>query len=211
MDAQMSDIPQDGEIDKLMIFRNYPLDLQDRKLTKTPGTLGAIMVIGQAIPDFGNFTDLENVYGLNEIAPANGVVPHKMKNVVLNGLGNNTDNKDINCLTLINLGNDGHEFDDIEVIESQDDGIEIFGGSVNMSNITISNAHDDYFDTDYGHSGTIDGLKLYQSSRYKGKSLIECGNKKGSTTTIFKNVTFNDNFDVSSYVNNGSDKNFNIK
>ena len=98
----------------------------------------------------------------------------------------------------------------IVLIESEDDGIEIFGGSVNMSNITVSNAHDDYFDTDHGHSGTIDGLKLYQSSRYKGKSLIECGNTKGTTTTTFKNVTFND-FDVSGYVNNSDDKNFNIK
>ena len=80
-----------------------------------------------------------------------------------------------------------------------------------MSNITISNAHDDYFDTDYGHTGIIDGLKLYQSSRYKGKSLIECGNARGSTTTTFKNVTFNDEFDASSYVNNSDDMNFNVK
>ena len=99
MDAQMSDIPQDGVLDKLLIFRNYPLELEDRKLTKKPGTLGAIFIIGQAVPDFGNFTDLVIVYGLNEIEPANALVLHKMKNVVLEGLGNNTDDKDINALT----------------------------------------------------------------------------------------------------------------
>ena len=51
LDAQMSDIPDDGELDKLLIFRKYALDLQDMTLTKKPNTLGAIMVVGRDIPD----------------------------------------------------------------------------------------------------------------------------------------------------------------
>ncbi len=210
MDAQMSDIPKDGVISKLLIFRNYPLNLENMTLTKKQGTLGSILVIGNDSQQYGDFTDFKNVPGLESIAPASKSVQHKMNNVILKGLGNNTDDKDINALTLVNLSNN-HQFNKISVIESEDDGIEIFGGSVNMSNITVADAKDDYFDTDHGHSGTISNLKLSQSSNWRGKSLIECGNKKGSTTTKFTNLTFNSGSDVSKYVNNGSDKNFNIK
>ena len=132
-----------------------------------------------------------------------------MKNVVLQGLGYNE--KDINALTLVTLGGDeGHVFENIKVIDSQDDGIEIFGGSVNMSDILIDSATDDFFDTDDGHSGTITNLSLYQTAKWLGKSLIECGNSGDPTTTKFENVTFNNGTDVSTYQNNGSDMNFNI-
>ena len=67
LDAQMSDIPDDGELDKLLIFRKYALDLQDMTLTKKPNTLGAIMVVGRDIPDNKltnrRFIDLAAVYG----------------------------------------------------------------------------------------------------------------------------------------------------
>ena len=71
LDAQMSDIPDDGELDKLLIFRKYALDLQDMTLTKKPNTLGAIMVVGRDIPDNKltnrRFIDLAAVYGLSLI------------------------------------------------------------------------------------------------------------------------------------------------
>ena len=67
LDAQMADIPDDGELDKLLIFRKYALDLQDMTLTKKPNTLGAIMVVGRDIPDNKltnrRFIDLAAVYG----------------------------------------------------------------------------------------------------------------------------------------------------
>jgi hypothetical protein len=86
-----------------------------------------------------------------------------------------------------------------------------FGGNVEMTDVLVDSAADDYFDTDHGHSGTITNLQLYQTSKWRGKSLIECGNSKAITKTEFVNLTFNNGTDVSSYQNNGSDKNFNIK
>ena len=210
LDAQMSDIPDDGVLEKLLIFRKYALDLQDMTITKKANTLGAIMVVGKHKSDYGNFTDFKNVTGLESIEPPTTAVAHKMNNVKLVGLGNNTDDKDINALTLVNLS-DASTFTKIRVIDAQDDGIEIFGGNVNMTDVMVDSAADDYFDTDHGHSGTITNLKLFQTSKRLGKSLIECGNSGGTTTTTFVNVTFNDSTDVSSYQNNGSDNIFNIK
>ena len=208
MDAEMSDIPEDGVLDKILIFRENALDLEDRMLSRKEGTLGAILVVGQADSSYGDFTDFKQVSGLESIAPATKTVKHVMKNVTLTGLGSNE--LDINALTLVNL-NDTHEFDEIALINAQDDGIEIFGGSVNMSNITVQDAVDDYFDTDHAHTGTITNLNLIQTDSTKGKSLIECGNSNGTTATKFVYLTYNGGYDVSSYQNNGSVKNFNIK
>jgi hypothetical protein len=210
MDAKMSDIPVNGQLDKLLIFRNYPLELKNRILTKKEGTLGAILVIGNYDANYGNFTDFDSVSGLESIAPATKAVTHKMINVELRGLGSNTNDVDINALTLVNLSN-ASTFKSIRVFESLDDGIEIFGGNVHMKKIRVRNAADDYFDTDHKHSGTINGLQLYQTSKTLGKSLIECGDSKGSTRTKFVNVTFNDGTDLSTYQNNGDDKHLNIK
>ena len=210
LDAQMSDIPDDGVLEKLLIFRNYPLDLQNMTITKKANTLGSILVVGKQNSSYGNFTDFKNVSGLESIAPPTTTVTHKMNNVNLIGLGNNTDDKDINALTLVNVSNTS-TFTNIQVIDAQDDGIEIFGGNVNMYNVMVDSAADDYFDTDHAHSGTITNLKLFQTSKRLGKSLIECGNSGGTTTTTFVNVTFNGGLSISTYQNNGSDKNFNIK
>ena len=129
-------------------------------LSKKQGTLGSILVIGNHSQQYGDFTDFKSVPGLESISPASLSVQHKMNNVILRGLGNNTDDKDINALTLVNLSNN-HQFSNISVMESEDDGVEIFGGSVNMSNITVADAKDDYFDTDHGHSGTISNLNFF--------------------------------------------------
>ena len=204
MDAQMSDIPENGVLDKIFIFRNNPLNLVNRTLTRKPGTLGSILVVGQG----ATFNDFGQIAGLEGIESASQSVTHKMENVVLEGLG--SDIRDINALTLVNVDNNS-TFDNITVNNSQDDGIEIFGGSVNMSNITIVDAVDDYFDSDHGHSGTISNLDLKQQQSGKGKSLIECGNSKGTTTTKFVNLTYDGGNNVSNYQNNGSDKNLNIK
>ena len=208
MDAKTSDLPSDGVLDKIFIFRNNALNIKNRTFTRKEGTLGAILIVGNDDKNYGNFTDFDQIPGLKAIPPANKKVKHSMESIVLNGLGNNE--KDINALTLVNLDN-SHMFNDITVNDSQDDGIEIFGGSVNMSNIKVHNALDDYFDTDHGHSGTITNLNLNQKDGSKGKSLIECGKSKGTTQTKFVNLTYKGGYDTSSYKNNGSDKNFNIK
>lgn len=48
----------------------------------------------------------------------------------------------------------------IESYASNDDGLEIFGGSVNLSHIAIYAHGDDGLDTDYGWNGTIDNVVI---------------------------------------------------
>ena len=49
----------------------------------------------------------------------------------------------------------GTVIENIELIGSEDDGIEIFGGAVNVTNIVIANFDDDGIDLDQAYDGTI--------------------------------------------------------
>jgi hypothetical protein len=62
---------------------------------------------------------------------------------------------EINGLTLGGVGS-GTTINNIEVVANVDDGIEFFGGTVNVSNILIWAQGDDALDVDQAYSGTID-------------------------------------------------------
>ncbi|MDZ4762241.1 MAG: hypothetical protein SGJ21_14350 [Alphaproteobacteria bacterium] len=72
-----------------------------------------------------------------------------------------TTNKELNGLTLAGVGN-GTLIENVQVHQSSDDGVEIFGGNVNVRNIVITGADDDGFDTDLGWRGTAQYLLAVQ-------------------------------------------------
>lgn len=59
-----------------------------------------------------------------------------------------------NGLTLNGVGN-GTKIDNIYVLESADDGIEFFGGNVNVTNLLVVNSDDDMFDFTQGYAGKL--------------------------------------------------------
>jgi hypothetical protein len=61
-------------------------------------------------------------------------------------------NREINGLTLGGVGR-GTEIDSVEIISNTDDGMEIFGGTVNTKRIAVAFCQDDSFDLDEGHQG----------------------------------------------------------
>jgi hypothetical protein len=63
--------------------------------------------------------------------------------------------------------------DHIQIHNSSDDGIEIFGGRVNAKHIVISGADDDGLDTDLGYRGTIQFVIGVQRDGQNGDSMIE--------------------------------------
>ncbi len=89
--------------------------------------------------------------------------------------------KEINGLSLFGVSN-ATTIENITVNRSGDDGIEIWGGSVNLKTITIDGAKDDSFDTDSGWTGMVDGLTITNST----KAGIEMS---GTTVGTYKNVT----------------------
>jgi hypothetical protein len=64
------------------------------------------------------------------------------------------ENNEINGLTLGGVGS-GTTINQIEIVSNLDDGIEFFGGTVNLTNAVVWSQGDDGFDVDQGYSGTL--------------------------------------------------------
>jgi hypothetical protein len=77
--------------------------------------------------------------------------------------------KEINGLSLVGVGS-GTTIEDITVDLSDDDGIELWGGTVNLTNVTITRCTDDHFDIDDGFSGVVKNLNILQTT---GNAAIE--------------------------------------
>jgi len=61
--------------------------------------------------------------------------------------------QELNGLTLAAVG-DGTIVDYVEILEGADDGVEMFGGTVNLKHMVIVNAHDDSLDWGWGWTGS---------------------------------------------------------
>jgi len=132
------------------------------------GLWGGVIVLGRARISASNqsgdinevqiegipTSDPNGLYGGNDDADNSGVlryisIRHGGANI---GAGN-----EINGLTLGGVGN-GTIIENIEIIANQDDGIEWFGGTVNVKNAVVWNVNDDAIDTDQSWSGTLDNF-----------------------------------------------------
>ncbi|HMZ73311.1 MAG TPA: hypothetical protein PL173_06670 [Saprospiraceae bacterium] len=60
-----------------------------------------------------------------------------------------------NGLTLNGVGN-GTTIENVYILHSSDDGIELFGGTVNVKNLLVVNPDDDMFDFTQGYTGTLE-------------------------------------------------------
>jgi hypothetical protein len=132
------------------------------------GLWGGVIVLGNArisaSNDNGDIVEIQiegiptsdpnGLYGGNNDADNSGVlkyisIRHGGTNI---GAGN-----EINGLTMGGVGN-GTVVENIEVVANQDDGVEWFGGTVNVTNLVVWNVNDDAIDTDQSWGGTLDNF-----------------------------------------------------
>jgi hypothetical protein len=99
-------------------------------------------------------SDQNGLYGGTNSTDNSGVIKYVS---IRHGGANIGEGNEINGLTLGGVGS-GTTIDHVEVVANQDDGIEFFGGSVNVSNALVYNAGDDAIDTDQAWSGTLDNF-----------------------------------------------------
>jgi hypothetical protein len=91
---------------------------------------------------------------------------------------------DLNGLTLGGIGS-ATTIDRVQVHNSGDDGIEIFGGTVNLKHIIITGAQDDSLDCDEGWRGNAQFVVVRQTvvTATVPDRLIECSNRPISSLT----------------------------
>ena len=99
-------------------------------------------------------SDQNGLYGGTNAADNSGILRYIS---IRHGGANIGEGNEINGLTLGGVGT-GTVVENIEVVANQDDGIEWFGGTVNVTNAIVWGAGDDALDTDQAWAGTVDNF-----------------------------------------------------
>ena len=97
-------------------------------------------------------------------------------------------NNELNGITFAGVGS-GTTAEFIQVHNSSDDGIEIFGGNLNLRRIVLSGNDDDSFDTDSGWRGAAQFGIVYQRSG-GGDFGFETSSRGTNTATYFTRPTY---------------------
>ncbi|MEM7370726.1 MAG: T9SS type A sorting domain-containing protein [Bacteroidota bacterium] len=150
---------------------NDPADFLD---DQRKGLWGGIIMCGDA-PTNTNENGTEQVEGIPSTLPSTvgtfgGNVADDSSGVMTYVSIRHTgvalaSNNEIQGLTLAGVGSKT-VLDYIESYASDDDGIEIFGGTVSMKHVVVAFAADDMFDLDQGWTGNVQYLFIIQSADF---------------------------------------------
>lgn len=169
----------DGTAEKPIIFTSVADELSIEDIAagnfKSPnldpdvnGLWGGVIVLGAAPISSSNDTgeesevqiegiptsDANGLYGGNEPNDYSGIIRYIS---IRHGGANIGAGNEINGLTLGGVG-DSTIIENVEIVANQDDGVEWFGGTVNVTNVLTWNVGDDGIDTDQAWSGTLDNF-----------------------------------------------------
>ena len=173
----------EGTLNQPIIFTSDLDDLASTTdlLATDNNTWGGLVILGNSVVGEDGGTDvieglpsgtddIRNEYGGDNVADNSGIL--KYVSIRHGGSDIGADNE-INGLTLAGVGN-GTIIDYIEVFANQDDGIELFGGSVNITHAVVSFVGDDSYDMDESWSGYIQfALALQGAENGQGDNAIE--------------------------------------
>lgn len=174
------------------------------------GKWGGVIILGDAPTSAENgdtetqiegipATETYGAYGGSNAADNSGIFTYVSirHGGALIGAGN-----EINGLTLGGVGN-GTTINNIEVISNLDDGIEFFGGTVNVDNALVGFQGDDGIDIDMNYSGTVDNFFVIGGT--DSDEGLEIDGPEGSTYTDGLFTLKNGTVTTSVGVGSGSD------
>lgn len=160
-------------------------------LTKTDNELwGGVIILGNAPISAENGdteTNIEGIpanlgyglYGGSNASDDSGILDYVSirHGGITIGEGN-----EINGLTLGGVGT-GTQISNVEIYATLDDGIECFGGTVNIDNALVFYQGDDGLDLDMNYSGTINGFAVIHGDGIGTDEGLEIDGPEGSTYT----------------------------
>lgn len=182
--ARGANIEAIGEVDEPIIFTSINEVDGDDSTTAQIGDWGGIQVNGRgqsircsadaAAQDLCNHTaeGIVSYYGGNDPQDDSGILKH----IVIKYAGFGVEGDELNGLTLNAVGA-GTTIDYVHVHNGFDDGIELFGGSVNIKHIVITETGDDGVDWDEGWKG-MGQFILVHSKQYGNHGFETDGAKK---------------------------------
>lgn len=193
-------VPQGARINAVgtasnpIIFTSILDNIQPGQLTGTnlneadQGLWGGVVVLGYAPISAADGDDLAQIegfpvtdafgaYGGSDAADNSGTIAYVSirHGGALIGAGN-----EINGLTLGGVGT-GTSISNVEIVANLDDGIEMFGGTVDVSNVLVGFQGDDGVDIDMNYSGTVSNFMVINGSN--SDEAMEIDGPEGSTYT----------------------------
>ena len=161
-----------------------PVTMTANTANASQGHWGGLIINGRA-PLAGGTTgtteiNTEYKYGGTNVADNSGSITYLK--LEYTGARSSAD-VEHNGLTLNGVGN-GTKIENIFIPDGADDGIEFFGGSVNVKNLLVVNSDDDMFDFTQGYTGTLENAygvweSDYSSSESDPRGVEADGNLDG--------------------------------
>ena len=149
------------------------------------GLWGGIIMLGKGIVgEDGGQDDIEGVAEGYDFTTYGGAVANDNSGTldyvsIRHGGATIANGDEINGLTLGGVGS-GTTISNIEIISNDDDGIEFFGGNVDVENILIFNQKDDAIDIDEAYAGTI--TNAYVAMGVDSDNVFEIDGSEDSST-----------------------------
>lgn len=169
----------EGTSSEPIIFTSESDDLNGSVSDEETGLWGGLIILGNApINIAGGEASIEGIPLAEPRGLYGGLTENDnsglLKYISIRHGGTNIgDGNEINGLTLGGVGNET-QIDYVEIASGEDDGVEIFGGTVNLKHIVVSGCGDDAFDYDLGWTGNGQFWLALQSNNL-GDNILESG------------------------------------
>lgn len=187
-------IDAEGTADEPIIFTTVADEIEQGQVASPNlnptqnGFWGGVVLLGKApISARAETIQFEGIPASDKTGQYGGTDPSHnagtLKYVSIRHGGSNIgEGNEINGLTLAGCGTET-TVEHIEVVANQDDGIECFGGTVDISNTVVWNQADDAYDMDQAYKGTIDNFIAIKGS--ESDHGLELDGPEGSSKGIF--------------------------
>jgi hypothetical protein len=139
----------------------------------TPGTAACENIVE-------GVTNPDALYGGDNLDDNSGVVRYTQ--VKFAGFPLPTAGNELNGITFAGVGR-GTTVDHIQVHNNADDGVEFFGGNVNVKHLVLTGNDDDNIDTDNGYQGAIQFVIVTQRSA-GGDNIVEASSSAPGVTPL---------------------------
>lgn len=163
--------------------------------TRAPGDWGGVIIIGRSTCNGAQFNDcdveglpapLDNLtYGGNPVDENDDSGTLRYVRIEFAGF-ELTPANEINGLTLYSVGR-GTSIEYVQVHKGSDDGVELFGGTVDLKRILVTGAQDDSFDYSYGWNGRLQFLAILQDEAAGDRGFEVDNNEVGDGSPNYYN------------------------
>ena len=167
-----------------------PGQMAGTKLTAdSKGKWGGLVVLGKApVSAKTENPQIEGVdaedsngqYGGSDAADNSGVIKYVS---IRHGGAEIAEGSEINGLTLGGVGT-GTTIENVEIYANSDDGVEFFGGTVNVTNLLVYAVGDDGVDVDQSYAGEVKNFVVYIDKN--SDEGLEIDGREGSLDASFK-------------------------